>query len=73
MRNCPLRLPLVSAPNNWRLAMDLWQLIANDHANIADLCGEIPRAFPDGGVRSRERLFRDLDTELRRHFEASSH
>ncbi|MXQ10489.1 hemerythrin domain-containing protein [Microvirga makkahensis] len=50
--------------------MDLWQLIANDHANIADLCGEIPRAFPDGGVRSRERLFRDLDTELRRHFEA---
>jgi len=50
--------------------MDLWQLIANDHANIADLCGEIPRAFPGGGVRSRERLFRDLDTELRRHFEA---
>lgn len=50
--------------------MDLWQLITNDHANIADLCGEIPRAFPDGGVRSRERLFSDLDTELRRHFEA---
>ncbi|MBB4039885.1 hemerythrin-like domain-containing protein [Microvirga flocculans] len=50
--------------------MDLWQLIANDHANIADLCGEIPRAFPDGGVRSRERLFSDLDTELRRHLEA---
>jgi hypothetical protein len=50
--------------------MDLWQLIANDHANIADLCGEIPRAFPDGGVRSRERLFSELDTELRRHLEA---
>ncbi len=27
--------------------MDLWQLIANDHAHIADVCGEIPRAFPD--------------------------
>lgn len=50
--------------------MDLWQLIMNDHANIADLCGEIPRAFPDGGVRSRERLFSELDTELRRHLEA---
>jgi hypothetical protein len=50
--------------------MDLWQMIANDHANIADLCGEIPRAFPDGGVRSRERLFSELDTELRRHLEA---
>jgi Hemerythrin HHE cation binding domain/IclR helix-turn-helix domain len=50
--------------------MDLWQLIANDHANIADLCGEIPRAFPDSGVRSRERLFSELDTELRRHLEA---
>lgn len=50
--------------------MDLWQLIANDHANIADLCGEIPQAFPDGGVRSRERLFSELETELRRHLEA---
>jgi len=50
--------------------MDLWQLIANDHANIANLCGEIPRAFPDGGVRSRERLFSELDSELRRHLEA---
>jgi hypothetical protein len=50
--------------------MDLWQLIANDHANIADLCGEIPRAFAGGGVRSRERLFSELDTELRRHLEA---
>lgn len=50
--------------------MDLWQLITNDHANIADLCGEIPRAFPDGGVRSRERLFSELDGELRRHLEA---
>ncbi len=49
--------------------MDLWQMIVNDHANIADLCGEIPRAFPDG-VRSRERLFSELDTELRRHLEA---
>jgi hypothetical protein len=50
--------------------MDLWQLITNDHANIADLCGEIPRAFPGGGVRSRERLFSELDAELRRHLEA---
>jgi hemerythrin-like domain-containing protein len=61
---------LVSVPNNWSVAMDLWQMIANDHANIADLCGEIPRAFPDDGVRSRERLFSELDTELRRHLEA---
>jgi hemerythrin-like domain-containing protein len=60
----------VSVSNNWSVAMDLWQMIANDHANIADLCGEIPRAFPDGGVRSRERLFSELDTELRRHLEA---
>jgi Hemerythrin HHE cation binding domain/Sugar-specific transcriptional regulator TrmB len=50
--------------------MDLWQLITNDHANIADLCGDIPRALPNGGVRSRERLFSELDGELRRHFEA---
>jgi hemerythrin superfamily protein len=60
---------LVSVHNNWSVAMDLWQMIANDHANIADLCGEIPRAFPDG-VRSRERLFSELDTVLRRHLEA---
>jgi hemerythrin-like domain-containing protein len=60
---------LVSVPNNWSVAMDLWQMIANDHANVADLCGEIPRAFPDG-VRSRERLFSELNTELRRHLEA---
>jgi len=50
--------------------MDLWQLIANDHANIANLCGEIPRAVPNGGIRSRERLFSELDGELRRHIEA---
>jgi DNA-binding MarR family transcriptional regulator len=50
--------------------MDLWQLITNDHANIADLCGEIPRTFPGGGVRSRERLFSELDAELRRHLKA---
>jgi DNA-binding MarR family transcriptional regulator len=50
--------------------MDLWQLITSDHANIADLCGEIPRAFPGRGVRSRERLFSELHAELRRHLEA---
>lgn len=50
--------------------MDLWQLIANDHANIADLCGDIPRAMSGDGVRSRERLFDQLHSELRRHMEA---
>ncbi|MCB5177197.1 hemerythrin domain-containing protein [Microvirga lenta] len=50
--------------------MDLWHLITNDHANIAELCGEIPRALPDGGVRSRDRLFSELHDELRRHMEA---
>ena len=53
--------------------MDLWQLIVNDHANIADLCAEIPRALPDGDVRSRERLFSDLDSELRRHLDLEPH
>jgi hemerythrin-like domain-containing protein len=69
-RNRVLGFPLVSVPNDRSAVMDLWQMIANDHANIADLCGEIPRAFPDGGVRSRERLFSELATELRRHLEA---
>ncbi len=50
--------------------MDIWQLITNDHANIADLCGDIPRATSGGGLRSRDRLFNDLDSELRRHIEA---
>jgi len=46
------------------------QLITNDHANIAELCQDIPRALPNGGVRSRERLFNELVGELRRHVEA---
>ncbi len=50
--------------------MDIWQLITNDHANIADLCGDIPRATSGGGLRSRDRLFNELDSELRRHIEA---
>jgi hemerythrin-like domain-containing protein len=61
--------PLVCAHHDRSAAIDLWRLITNDHANIADLCGEIPRAFPDG-VRSRARLFSELDVELRRHLEA---
>ncbi|MBA1159333.1 hemerythrin domain-containing protein [Microvirga mediterraneensis] len=50
--------------------MDLWQLITNDHANVADLCSAILRALPNGSVRSRDRLVDELDSELRRHFEA---
>ncbi len=50
--------------------MDIWQLITNDHANIGDLCGDIPRATSGGGLRSRDRLFNELNSEFRRHVEA---
>src|SRR4051794_24405647 len=50
--------------------MDIWRLITNDHANITDLGRAILRSIETGVVRSRDRLFDDLDGQLRRHFEA---
>ncbi|ACL61649.1 conserved hypothetical protein [Methylobacterium nodulans ORS 2060] len=51
--------------------MNVWQLIARDHANIAELIREIPNALNGPGViRSRERLLADLIDELRAHSEA---
>ena len=50
--------------------MDIWRLITNDHANITDLSRAILRSIGTGAVRSRDRLFDDLDGQLRRHFEA---
>jgi hemerythrin-like domain-containing protein len=50
--------------------MDIWRLITNDHANITDLGRAILRSIGTGAVRSRDRLFDDLDGQLRRHFEA---
>jgi len=50
--------------------MEFWHLIANDHANIVSLHKDILRAIPGAGVRSRDRLFDELDGELRRHIEA---
>jgi hemerythrin-like domain-containing protein len=50
--------------------MDLWQLITNDHANITDLGRAILRGLDNGVVRSRDRLFDQLDGALRRHMEA---
>ena len=52
--------------------MDIIRLIANDHANITHLCQAIPRAVGGGAgiMRTRDRLFGDLVTELDRHLEA---
>ncbi|ACL61572.1 hemerythrin domain-containing protein [Methylobacterium nodulans] len=51
--------------------MDVWQLIARDHANITDLIREIPYALNGPGVvRSREQLLADLIDELDAHAEA---
>jgi hypothetical protein len=50
--------------------MDLGQLITNDHANITDLGSAILRGLASGVVRSRERLFGELDGAIRRHMEA---
>ena len=50
--------------------MDIWRLITNDHANITDLSRAILRSIGSGAVRSRDRLFDDLEGQLRRHFEA---
>ncbi len=47
--------------------MDIWRLITNDHANITDLSRAILRSIGSGAVRSRDRLFDDLDGQLRRH------
>ncbi len=51
-------------------AIDPWQLITNAYANMAELCGEVTRVVPNGRVRSRDRLFRELDTKLRWPLEA---
>jgi len=50
--------------------MDLGQLITKDHVNITDLGSAILRSLDSGVVRSRERLFDELDGALRRHMEA---
>ena len=50
--------------------MDIWRLIANDHANVTHLGRTILRGLDGGVVRSRDRLFDELDGELRRHIEA---
>ena len=50
--------------------MDIWRLITNDHANITNLGRAILRGPGSGVVRSRDRLFDELDGELRRHMEA---
>ncbi|GEP07632.1 hemerythrin domain-containing protein [Methylobacterium oxalidis] len=48
--------------------MDLWQLIARDHENIAHLIHETPYALNSPGVvRSRERLLAELIDELGAH------
>ena len=48
--------------------MDVWQLIARDHANITQLIHETPNALNSPGVvRSRERLLGDLIDELETH------
>lgn len=48
--------------------MDLWQLIARDHENIAHLIHETPYALNSPGVvRSRERLLAELMDELEAH------
>ena len=50
--------------------MDIWRLIANDHANVTHLGRTILRGLDGGVVRSRDRLFDELDGELRRYIEA---
>jgi hypothetical protein len=50
--------------------MDPLHLIVNDHANIVSLCRDVLRATPGGDARSRERLFSQLNDELRWHIEA---
>jgi hemerythrin-like domain-containing protein len=50
--------------------MDPLHLIVNDHANIVSLCRDVLRTTPNGDARSRERLFSQLNDELRWHIEA---
>jgi len=50
--------------------MELWQLSTSDHADVADPCGAILRALPNGSVRSRDMLVDQLAGEVRRRFEA---
>lgn len=48
--------------------MDVWQLIARDHENMAALIREIPYALNDPrAVGSRERMLADLMDELELH------
>lgn len=50
--------------------MDIFRLIANDQANIIDLGRAILRGLDGGVVRSRDRLFDELDGEIRRYLKA---
>jgi hemerythrin-like domain-containing protein len=50
--------------------MDIWHLITNDHANITELGRAILRSIGSGVVRSRDRLFDELEGQLRRHIKA---
>ncbi|HZA93315.1 MAG TPA: hemerythrin domain-containing protein [Gemmatimonadales bacterium] len=49
--------------------MDLWQMVASDHANIEELCREVLKATGTG-PNSRSELFDDLQDELERHIAA---
>jgi hypothetical protein len=49
--------------------MDLWQMVASDHANIEELCREVLRAT-GSGPNSRSELFADLQDEMERHIAA---
>src|SRR5689334_3678698 len=50
--------------------MDLGKLITHDHVNITDLGSATLHGLDSRVVRSRERLFGELDGALRRHREA---
>lgn len=49
--------------------MDLWQMVASDHANIEELCREVLKATGTG-PNSRSELFDDFQDELERHIAA---
>jgi hypothetical protein len=49
--------------------MDLWQLIGSYRANILQLAEEVAGAIGEG-IKSRGRLFRELDRELERYMGA---
>jgi hypothetical protein len=50
--------------------MDLWQLVEHYRLNIMELTREIAGALGEGGVKTRRRLFRELEREVERYLDA---